>query len=75
MFAGLEPQFIFCGSYVESHSPFVGKEVKLFTCYSFCGTLTYLCDLFIKIALLKHDSSKAYNDCDTEGINHKVVFT
>lgn len=28
----------------------------------------------VKIALLKLDSSKAYNDCDIEGINHKVVF-
>ena len=69
MFAGLEPQLIFCGSYIESHGPFVGQEVKLITYYS------YLCDLFVKIALLKLDSSKAYNDCDIEGINHKVLFT
>lgn len=33
MFARLEPQFIFCGSSIESHGPFVGKEVKLITCY------------------------------------------
>lgn len=31
--AGLEPLFIFCGSYIESHGPFVGEEVKLITCY------------------------------------------
>lgn len=34
MFAGLKPLFILCGSYIESHGPFVGKEVKLIT-YSY----------------------------------------
>lgn len=33
MFAGLNPQFLLCGSYIKSHSPFVVKEIKVIMYY------------------------------------------
>lgn len=41
-FAGLEPQLVFCASYVKSHGPFLGKDIKLITCYS-CLSLCLIC--------------------------------